>query len=123
VLLRYGGRVNEAVDAYAEAIAVFKAVGARRAEARVKNALAYAMFVMERFEDAIAVGMSSIAIDLRRFTSGFSSAPVFTLTNLLGGTAAQSFHNYSGHAAPASSGAACSFLRLGELRARREVIT
>jgi tetratricopeptide (TPR) repeat protein len=64
VLLRYGGRVHEAVEAYAEAIAVFKAVGARRAEARVKNALAYAMFVMERFEDAIAVGMSSITIDL-----------------------------------------------------------
>jgi tetratricopeptide (TPR) repeat protein len=64
VLLRYGGRVQEAVEAYAEAIAVFKAVGARRAEARVKNALAYAMFVMERFEDAIAVGMSSITIDL-----------------------------------------------------------
>jgi tetratricopeptide (TPR) repeat protein len=64
VLLRYGGRVNEAVEAYAEAIAVFRAVGARRAEARVKNALAYAMFVLERFEDAVAVGMSSISIDL-----------------------------------------------------------
>jgi tetratricopeptide (TPR) repeat protein len=64
VLLRYGGRVSEAVEAYAEAIAVFRAVGARRAEARVKNALAYAMFVLERFEDAVAVGMSSIAIDL-----------------------------------------------------------
>jgi tetratricopeptide (TPR) repeat protein len=64
VLLRYGGRVNEAVDAYAEAIAVFRAVGARRAEARVKSALAYAMFVLERFEDSIAVGMSSINIDL-----------------------------------------------------------
>ncbi len=64
ILLRYGGRVNEAVEAYAEAIAVFKAVGARRAEARVRNSLAYAMFVLERFEDAIAVGQSSIAIDL-----------------------------------------------------------
>ncbi len=64
VLLRYGGRVNEAVEAYVEAIAVFKAVGARRAEARVKNALAYAMFVLERFEDAVAVGMASISIDL-----------------------------------------------------------
>ncbi len=64
VLLRYGGRVSEAVEAYAEAIAVFRGVGARRAEARVKNALAYAMFVLERFEDAVAVGMSSISIDL-----------------------------------------------------------
>jgi len=64
VLLRYGGRVNEAVEAYAEAIAVFKVVGARRAEARAKNSLAYAMFVLERFEDAIAVGLSSVSIDL-----------------------------------------------------------
>ncbi len=64
VLLRYGGRVGEAVEAYAEAIAVFKAVGARRAEARVKNALAFAMFVLERFEDAVALGISSISIDL-----------------------------------------------------------
>ena len=64
VLLRYGGRVNEAVEAYAEAIAVFRVVGARRAEARAKNSLAYAMFVLERFEDAIAVGLSSVSIDL-----------------------------------------------------------
>ena len=64
VPLRYGGRVNEAVEAYAEAIAVFRVVGARRAEARAKNSLAYAMFVLERFEDAIAVGLSSVSIDL-----------------------------------------------------------
>src|SRR5262249_53586902 len=63
VLLRYVGRVREAVEAYAEAIAVFRKVGARRAEARAKNALAFAMFVMERFEDTIAVGHASIAID------------------------------------------------------------
>ncbi|MFO0757000.1 MAG: protein kinase [Byssovorax sp.] len=64
VLLRYGGRVSEAVESYAEAIAVFKAVGARRAEARAMNSLAFAMFVLERFEDAIAVGMRSVSIDL-----------------------------------------------------------
>jgi serine/threonine protein kinase/tetratricopeptide (TPR) repeat protein len=64
VLLRYGGRVHEAVEAYAEAIAVFRTVGARRAEARAKNSLAYAMFVLERFEDAVAVALDSIAIDL-----------------------------------------------------------
>jgi serine/threonine protein kinase/tetratricopeptide (TPR) repeat protein len=64
VLLRYVGRVREAVEAYAEAIAVFRKVGARRAEARAKNALAYAMFVLERFEDTIAVANASIAIDL-----------------------------------------------------------
>jgi len=64
VLLRYVGRVREAVEAYADAIAVFRKVGARRAEARAKNALAFAMFVMERFEDAIAVANASVAIDL-----------------------------------------------------------
>jgi tetratricopeptide (TPR) repeat protein len=64
VLLRYVGRIGEATDALAEAIAVFRAVGARRSEARARNALAYAMFVLERFEDAIALGLSSISIDL-----------------------------------------------------------
>lgn len=64
VLLRYVGRVDEAVQAYAEAIAVFQAVGARRSEARVTNSLAYAMFVQEKFEDAIALGLASVRIDL-----------------------------------------------------------
>jgi tetratricopeptide (TPR) repeat protein len=64
VLLRRVGRVREAVDAYAEAIAVFRKVGARRQEARAKNALAYAMFVQGRYEDAIALGLESIRIDL-----------------------------------------------------------
>ncbi|MBK8254002.1 MAG: protein kinase [Polyangiaceae bacterium] len=64
VLLRYVGRVREAVETYAEAIAVFRKVGARRAEARAKNSLAFAMFVMERFEDTIAVANASVAIDL-----------------------------------------------------------
>jgi tetratricopeptide (TPR) repeat protein len=64
VLLRRVGRVREAVDAYAEAIAVFRKSGARRAEARAKNALAYAMFVQGRYEDAIALALESIRIDL-----------------------------------------------------------
>jgi serine/threonine protein kinase/tetratricopeptide (TPR) repeat protein len=64
VLLRYVGRVDEAIEAYAAAIAVFQAVGAKRSEARAKNSLAYAMFVLERFEDVIALGLSSIGIDL-----------------------------------------------------------
>ncbi|EYF07514.1 serine/threonine-protein kinase [Chondromyces apiculatus] len=64
VLLRRVGRVHEAVEAYAEAIAVFRAVAARRSEARAKNALAVAMMVLERFEDSIAVGLASISIDL-----------------------------------------------------------
>jgi tetratricopeptide (TPR) repeat protein len=64
VLLRRVGRVREAVDAYVEAIAAFRRAGARRQEARVKNALAYAMFVQGRYEDAIAVALESIQIDL-----------------------------------------------------------
>jgi tetratricopeptide (TPR) repeat protein len=64
VLLRRVGRVREAVDAYVEAIAVFRKVHARRQEARAKNALAYAMFVQGRYEDAIALALESIRIDL-----------------------------------------------------------
>jgi tetratricopeptide (TPR) repeat protein len=64
VLLRRVGRVREAVDAYVDAIAVFRRVGARRQEARGKNALGYAMFVQGRYEDAIALFLESIQIDL-----------------------------------------------------------
>ncbi len=64
VLLRYVGRVEEAVDAYVEALAVFRAVGARRSEARVLTSFAFAMFVLERFEDVIALGLESVKIDL-----------------------------------------------------------
>jgi tetratricopeptide (TPR) repeat protein len=64
VLLRWVGRVKEAIDSYAEAIAVFRKVGARRNEARTKNSLAYAMFVQGRYEDAIALALESIQIDL-----------------------------------------------------------
>ncbi|HVW25384.1 MAG TPA: protein kinase [Polyangiaceae bacterium] len=63
LLLRVG-RVQEAVDAHADAIAVFRHVGARRLEARAKNSLAFAMFVLGRFEDAIALGLEAIRIDL-----------------------------------------------------------
>jgi tetratricopeptide (TPR) repeat protein len=64
ILLRRVGRVREAVDAYVDAIAVFRKVGARRQEARAKNALAYSMFVQGRYEDAIALALESIQIDL-----------------------------------------------------------
>lgn len=63
LLLRVA-RVQEAVDAHAEAIAVFRRAGARRQEARAKNSLAFAMFVLGRFEDAIALGLEAIRIDL-----------------------------------------------------------
>ena len=64
VLLRRVGRVREAVDAYVDSIAIFKKCGARRLEARSKNALAYAMFVQGRYEDGIALALESIQIDL-----------------------------------------------------------
>ncbi len=64
ILLRRVGRVREAVDAYVDAIAVFRRVGARRQEARAKNALAYAMYVQGRYEDAVALALESIQIDL-----------------------------------------------------------
>ncbi|HEX3595409.1 MAG TPA: tetratricopeptide repeat protein, partial [Polyangiaceae bacterium] len=63
LLLRVG-RVQEAVEAHADAIAVFRHAGARRLEARAKNSLAFAMFVLSRFEDAIALGLEAIRIDL-----------------------------------------------------------
>jgi eukaryotic-like serine/threonine-protein kinase len=63
-LLRRVGRVQEAIEAHAEAIAVFRHAGARRMEARAKNALAFAMFVLGRYEDAIALGLDAIRIDL-----------------------------------------------------------
>jgi eukaryotic-like serine/threonine-protein kinase len=64
ILLRWVGRVKEAIDSYVEAIAVFRKVGARRHEARTKNSLAYAMFVQGRYEDAISLAFESIQIDL-----------------------------------------------------------
>ncbi|MBM4361171.1 MAG: protein kinase [Deltaproteobacteria bacterium] len=63
LLLRVG-RVEEAIEAQAEAIAVFRRVGARRLEARAKNALAFAVFVLGRYEDTIALGLEAIRIDL-----------------------------------------------------------
>jgi tetratricopeptide (TPR) repeat protein len=64
ILLRRLGRTHEAVNAYAESIALLRGVGAKRSEARTKNALAYAMFVLARYEDAIALAMSSVQLDL-----------------------------------------------------------
>jgi eukaryotic-like serine/threonine-protein kinase len=64
VLLRWVGRVKEAIDSYVEAIAVFRKIGARRHEARTKSSLAYAMFAQGRYEDAVSLGLESIRIDL-----------------------------------------------------------
>ncbi len=64
ILLRRLGRTNEAVGVYAESIALLRGAGAKRSEARTKNALAYSMFVLARYEDAIALAMSSVQLDL-----------------------------------------------------------
>ncbi len=63
-LLRRVGRVHEAVEVYAEAIAVFQRVGARRMEARAKSSLAFALYVLGRVEDGVALGLDSVQIDL-----------------------------------------------------------
>lgn len=62
-LLRRVGRVIEALDAYAEAIAVFQMVGARRMEARAKTSLAFAMYVLSRYEDGIELAREANQID------------------------------------------------------------
>ncbi|MBW2457580.1 MAG: protein kinase, partial [Deltaproteobacteria bacterium] len=51
VLLRRAGRLHGAIETHAEAIAIFRAVGARRSEARARNALGFALFVLGRYED------------------------------------------------------------------------
>jgi tetratricopeptide (TPR) repeat protein len=63
-LLRRMGRVHESIEAHAEAIAVFKRVGARRLEARAKSSLSFAMYVLGEFEDGVALALDSIQIDL-----------------------------------------------------------
>ncbi len=63
LLLRVG-RLNEAIAAHAEAIAVFRYTGSRRLEARAKSALAYAMYVAGKFEDSVALALEAIRIDL-----------------------------------------------------------
>jgi tetratricopeptide (TPR) repeat protein/tRNA A-37 threonylcarbamoyl transferase component Bud32 len=64
VLLRRAGRLHAAIQAQSEAIAIFRAVGARRSEARSRNALGFALFVAGRYEDAIAMCLASIRLDL-----------------------------------------------------------
>lgn len=63
-LLRRVGRVSESVADHAEAIAVFRKVGARRMEARAKSSLAFCMYVLGRFEDGVALALDAIRIDL-----------------------------------------------------------
>jgi tetratricopeptide (TPR) repeat protein len=62
-LLRRVGRVIEALDAYAESIAVFQQVGARRMEARAKSSMAFALYALGRYEDGIHLANQAIQID------------------------------------------------------------
>ena len=64
VLLRRAGRPNAALETHAEAIAIFNATGARRSEARARNALGFALFVLGRYEDCAAMCLSSLSIDV-----------------------------------------------------------
>jgi eukaryotic-like serine/threonine-protein kinase len=63
-LLHRVGRVHEAVEAHAQAIAIFRQAGARRQEAHAKSSLAYTISVLGRFEDAISLSLDAIRIDL-----------------------------------------------------------
>jgi len=63
-LLRSIGRVHEAIADHAEAVAMFHRAGARRLEARARTSLAFAMFVLGGFEDAIALSVSALKMDL-----------------------------------------------------------
>jgi predicted ATPase len=64
VLLRRAGRIHAAVEAQAEAIAIFELEGARRSEARARNALGFALYVLGRYEDSIAMCLQSLALDM-----------------------------------------------------------
>ncbi|MCC6524431.1 MAG: protein kinase [Polyangiaceae bacterium] len=64
VLLRRAGRLHAACEAHAEAIAMLHELGARRSEARARNALGFALFTLGRFEDTISMCLASIALDV-----------------------------------------------------------
>jgi tetratricopeptide (TPR) repeat protein len=68
VLLRRVGRVEDAQRTYAEAIAVFRRVGAARLECRSLMSLGYALYVQGRYEDAIALTVEALR-KLRRIDS------------------------------------------------------
>ena len=63
ILLRRLGRSDEAFEAYAEAIVIFRRLGVRRSEAFALNSLGVALASAGHFEDAILAFRSSIHID------------------------------------------------------------
>ena len=79
ILRRRAGRVDAAIDAYREALGIAKDHKARLYEARIDNALSYAMLVCGRYEETIAYAMDAIRIDLE-VGGRFQMAK--TLTNL-----------------------------------------
>lgn len=64
ILLRRAGHPDQALNCYAEAIALFQLAGARRSEARARNAMAYSLYVLERFEDSIHMGKLAVSLEL-----------------------------------------------------------
>ncbi len=68
VLLRRVGRVEDAQRTYADAIAVFRRVGAVRLECRSLISLGYALYVQDRYEDAMALAVEALE-KLRRIDS------------------------------------------------------
>ncbi|MBM4375999.1 MAG: protein kinase [Deltaproteobacteria bacterium] len=64
VLLRRAGRIQAALETHAEATAIFELEGARRSEARARNALGFALFVLGRYEDSIAMCLRSLSLDV-----------------------------------------------------------
>ena len=63
ILLRRMGRLDEALQANAEAIVIFRRLGIKRNEALALNALGVALASMGDFEDAATLIRASIAID------------------------------------------------------------
>ncbi len=79
ILRRRAGRVEAAIDAYREALVIAREHKARLYEARVNNALSYAMLVRGHYEATIFYAMEAIRIDLE-VGGRFQMAK--TLTNL-----------------------------------------
>ncbi len=78
-LLRCLGRVEEAMASHAEAVAICARAGARRQEARARNALAFAALVAGCWEDAVALALTSVRLDL---SVGARFQVAKTLTNV-----------------------------------------
>ena len=79
ILRRRAGRADAAIEAYREALVIAREHKARLYEARINNALSYAMLVCGRYEETIAYALEAIRIDLE---VGGHFQVAKTLTNL-----------------------------------------